>query len=51
MLKFGDLGSKFLKTNVRYEISTLEIGHMPNSGKKSKLILFDPKCPYLGIWA
>ena len=51
MLKFGDLGSKFLKTNVRYEISTLEIGYRPIFVKISKLILFDLKCPYLGIWA
>ena len=51
MLKFEDLNSKFLKINVRFEISTFEIGYMQNFVKVRKLMLFDPKCPYLEIWA
>ena len=41
--KFGDLGSKFLKTNVRFEITTFEIKFIPNFVKIRKLILFGPK--------
>ena len=48
---FGDLSSKFLNINVRFEISTFEIGYRQNFAKIRKLIIFDPKCPYLGIWA
>ena len=48
---FGDLVSKFSETNVRFEISTLEIGYMRNFAKIRKLIFFDPKCPNLGILA
>ena len=51
MLKFGDLSSTFLKTNVRFEISTFEIGCMRNFAKIRKLILFGSKCTNLGIWA
>ena len=40
-----------MKANGRFEISTLEIGYRQNVAKIRKLILFDPKCPYLGIWA
>ena len=50
MLKFGDLSSKFSKTNVRFEISTFEIEYRQNFVKIRKLILFDLKCPYLVIW-
>ena len=42
---FGDMGPRFPKTNVRFEISTLEIGYMRNFSKTRKLILFEPKCP------
>ena len=48
MLKFRHLGSK---TNVKFEISTFEIGYMRNFVKIRKLIFFGPKCPNLGIWA
>ena len=51
MLIFGDLGSNFSKNNVRFEISTFEIGYMRNFAKIRKLILFGPKCENLGIWA
>ena len=40
----------FSKTNVISEISTFEIGYMRNFTKIRKLILFDSKCPNLGIW-
>ena len=49
MSKFGDLGSKFLKTNVRFEISTIKIEHRRNFVKIRKLILFGSKCPNLSI--
>ena len=51
MLKFGNLSSKLTITNVRFEISTFEIEYRQNFIKVRKLILLDPKCPYLGIWA
>ena len=51
MLKFEGLSSKFLKANVGFEISTFKIKYKQNFVKVRKLILFDPKCPYLGIWA
>ena len=63
MPKFGDLGSKFLKTNVKFEINTFEIWYMRNFVKIKELILFGPKCPKafglkafkksqtFGIWA
>ena len=51
MPKIGHLGSTFWKTNVRFEISTFEIGDKGNFVKIRKLIFFDPKCPNLGIWA
>ena len=41
MLKFGDLDSKFSKTNNEFEISTFEIGYMQNFVKIEKL----PKMP------
>ena len=47
---FGDLGSNFSKTNVRFEISTFKIGYMRNFAKIRKLILFGPKCPNMDIW-
>ena len=34
MRKFGYLGSKFLKTNVRFEISTFKIGYRQIFGKR-----------------
>ena len=42
MPKFGHLGSKFLKTNVRLDISNLEIKIMQNFVKifKSKMLKF-----------
>ena len=30
MLKFGDLGYKILKTNLKFEISTFKIGYKQN---------------------
>ena len=45
MPNFGDLGLKFLKINIRFEINTFEIGYRQNFVKIRKLILFDPKCP------
>ena len=51
MPKFGDLGSKFLETNVKFEISNFEIGYVRNFVKIRNLTLFGPKCPNLGIWA
>ena len=51
MPKSGDFGLTFLKTNDRFQINTFEIGYMQNLVNISKLILFDPKCPDLGIFA
>ena len=51
MPKIGHLGSTFWKTSVRFEISTFEIGYKGNFVEIRKLILFDPKCPNLGICA
>ena len=48
---FRHLGFKFLKTNVRFEISTFETVHMRNFIKIGRLILFGIKCQNLGIWA
>ena len=47
MPKFGDLGSKFSKANVRFEISPFEIGYMRNFVKIRKLIPW-PKMPKFG---
>ena len=51
MPKFGPLGSKFPKTNDKFESSIFRIGYMRNFMKSRKLILFGPKRPNLGIWA
>ena len=51
MPRFGDLGSKFSKTSVRFENSTFDKGHRENFVKIKKLTPFDPKCTNLGIWA
>ena len=51
MPKFGDLGLKFLKTNVWFEISTFETGCRPNFAKIKMLIPFGPKSLNLGVWA
>ena len=51
MLKFGHLGSQIWNTNVRFEISTCEIGYKGNFFKIRRLIFFDPKYSNLGIWA
>ena len=51
MLNFGDFSSKRSKTNVRFEISTVEIECMRNLVKIGNLILFGPKDPSLGNWA
>ena len=51
MSKFGYLGSKFLKTNDKFEISTFEIGYMKNFVKIRTLVHFGPKCQCLEIWA
>ena len=47
MLKFGDLDSKFSKTNNEFEISTFEIGYMQNFVKIESY----PKYPNLRVWA
>ena len=39
MLKFEDLISKLLKTNVRFEISTFEIVYKQNFYKQNKNVL------------
>ena len=44
-----NLGSKFSETNVRFEISTFELGYMQNFLKIIKLTLFGPKFGYLGL--
>ena len=49
MLKYGNLGSKFSKANVRFQISTFEIGYMQNFVKIRKFLLFGPKRPKLSI--
>ena len=51
MSKFGYLGSTFLKTNVRFEISTFEIVYRQNLVNIKKMVHFDRKCLSLGIWA
>ena len=50
MLKIEHFGSTFLKINVRFEISTFEVGYKGNFVKIRELIFSDPKCPNLGIW-
>ena len=48
MLKYGNLGSKFYKTNVTFEINTFKtLGFLDIK----KLIPFGPISPKLGIWA
>ena len=42
--------SKFLKTNVRFEVSTFEAVYIRNFVKIRKLIFFGPKYPNFGIW-
>ena len=51
IIRFGDLDVKCLKANVRIEISTFAIEYRQNVFNISNLILFDPKYPYLRIWA
>ena len=51
MPKFGHLGSKYLKTNVKFEISSFEIGYLRNFVKIRRSIHVSPKCPNLGILA
>ena len=47
-----DCKLKILKTNVRFEISTFEMGFIQSLTNKIKeVIFFDPKCPNMGIWA
>ena len=50
MSKFGHLGSKSLKTNVKFKISTFKIGYVKNFVKIRKFILFGPKYLNLGNW-
>ena len=45
---FGDLGSKFSETNVRFEIKTFEIGYMQNFAN-IKMLILSPKCSNTGI--
>ena len=40
--KFGDLGSKFWKASVKFNINTFEIGYLQNFVKIKKSILFTP---------
>ena len=49
MSKTGHLGLIFWKTNVRFEISTFEVGYKVNFIKIRKLIFFDTKGPNLSI--
>ena len=42
MPKFGNLGSKYSKTNDKFEISTYKIGWIQNFIKTRKFILFGP---------
>ena len=49
--KFGNLGSKVLKTNVWFEISTFETGYKQIFVKIKKLIPFGPKCLNLDVWS
>ena len=51
MTKFGDMSSKFPTTNIEFQISTSGIGHLQNLVKIRTLLLFDPKCPNVEIWA
>ena len=51
MPKFWPFGSKFSKTNDKFEISTFKISYMQSFVKIRKLILFGQKCQNLGIWA
>ena len=51
MPKFGDFGSKFSKTNRKFEISTFKKGHMRNFAKIRNSIFIGQKCPNLGILA
>ena len=44
-------GQEPQKVNVRFEISNFQIVYRQDFVKIKKFILFDPKCPYLGIWA
>ena len=45
---FGHLGSNFLKTNIRFEISTCEIGFRQNFVKKLESWIF--LVQYTQIW-
>ena len=47
MPKFRDLSSKYLKTNNRFEISTIKIGYLQNFDNIRELILFGPN---LSTW-
>ena len=48
MLKFGNLRSQFSKTNIRFEISSFEIGFRQNFRKIKKMILLNAKMPLFG---
>ena len=48
MPKYGHLGSKFSKTNGKFEISTFKKGYIRNFVKNRKFILFSSKRPNLG---
>ena len=51
MLKYGNLGSKFYKTNVTFEINTFKIRYTLGFLDIKKLIPFGPISRKLGIWA
>ena len=48
MPKFGYLGSKSSKTNVRLDVSTFEIGYGQNFVKRLKIDTSRPKIPKYG---
>ena len=50
MYKTGDSGSKYSKTNVRFEIRTFQIGYRKNFVKIKKIILFDPNSLNFEMW-
>ena len=49
MPKFGGFWLKNFEKNVRFEVSTFEIGYSRNYVKIRKLIRFGAKCSSLGI--
>ena len=50
MPQFANLDETFSQTNVKFKISTFEIGYTQSFLKIRKLILFGRKCQNLGNW-